>query len=105
MPSPNEPSSAVRAEQPVVAAMYDRLDELTTKAARDLNRAKRAPTAGTPAAQVEREAMIRVYTERVGALVSAERRLCFGRLDFSGGGSARCTSGGSAWPTRARTSC
>jgi DNA helicase IV len=86
MPSPNEPSSAVRAEQPVVATMYDRLDELTTKAARDLNRAKRAPTAGTPAAQVEREAMIRVYTERVGALVSAERRLCFGRLDFSAGG-------------------
>ena len=86
MPSPNEPSSAVRAEQPVVAAMYDRLDELTTKAARDLNRAKRSPTAGTPAAQVEREAMIRVYTERVGALVSAERRLCFGRLDFSAGG-------------------
>ena len=74
MPSPNEPSSAVRAEQPVVAAMYDRLDELTSKAARDLNRAKRAPTAGTPAAQVEREAMIRVYTERVGALVSAERQ-------------------------------
>jgi DNA helicase IV len=66
--------------------MYDRLDELTAKAARDLNRAKRSPTAGTPAAQVEREAMIRVYTERVGALVSAERRLCFGRLDFSAGG-------------------
>ena len=86
MPSPNEPSSAVRAEQPVVAAMYDRLDEFTSKAARDLNRAKRSPTAGTPAAQVEREAMIRVYTERVGALVSAERRLCFGRLDFSAGG-------------------
>ena len=64
MPSPNEPSSAVRAEQPVVAAMYDRLDELTARAARDLDRAKRAPTAGTPAAQVEREAMIRVYTER-----------------------------------------
>ncbi|HYN56799.1 MAG TPA: ATP-binding domain-containing protein [Motilibacterales bacterium] len=86
MPSPNEPSSAVRAEQPVVAAMYDRLDELTTRASRDLNRAKRAATAGTPAAQVEREAMIRVYNTRLGALVSAERRLCFGRLDFSAGG-------------------
>ncbi len=86
MPSPNQPSSAVRAEQPVVSAMYDRLDVLTAKASRDLSRAKRAPTAGTPAAQVEREAMIRAYTERVGALVSAERRLCFGRLDHSAGG-------------------
>jgi DNA helicase IV len=86
VPSTSEPSNAVRAEQPVVAAMYARLDELTARASRDLNRAKRSPTAGTPAAQVEREAMIRVYTERVGALVSAERRLCFGRLDFSVGG-------------------
>jgi DNA helicase IV len=66
--------------------MYDRLDELTTRASRDLHRAKRSVTAGTPAAQVEREAMIRAYTQRLGALVSAERRLCFGRLDFSTGG-------------------
>jgi DNA helicase IV len=79
-----EPSGAVRAEQPVVAAMYARLDELTERATRDLARVRRAPTAGTPAAVVEREGMIRAYTERLGALVSAERRLCFGRLDFSG---------------------
>jgi DNA helicase IV len=78
-----EPSGAVRAEQPVVAAMYARLDELTERATRDLARVRRAPTAGTPAAVVEREGMIRAYTERLGALVSAERRLCFGRLDFS----------------------
>ena len=82
-----EPSAGVRAEQPVVAAMYERLDELTARATRDLARAKRAPTAGTPAGQVEREAMIRAYSERLGALVSAERRLCFGRLDFTGDGS------------------
>ena len=82
-----EPSAGVRAEQPVVAAMYERLDELTARATRDLARAKRAPTAGTPAGQVEREAMIRAYSERLGALVSAERRLCFGRLDFTSAGS------------------
>jgi DNA helicase IV len=76
----------VRAEQPVVSAMYARLDELTARATKDLARAKRSQTAGTPAAQVEREAMIRAYTERLGALVSAERRLCFGRLDFTAGG-------------------
>lgn len=82
-----QPTSAVVAgEQQVVTTMYDRLDELTERATRDLARAKRATTAGTPAAQVEREAMIRAYTERLGALVSAERRLCFGRLDFSAGG-------------------
>ena len=86
MPSESEPSSAVRAEQSVVGAMYERLDELTERASRDLARAKRAPTAGTPAAQVEREAMVRAYNERLGALVSAERRLCFGRIDYSAGG-------------------
>jgi len=86
MPSPPEPPGAVRAEQPVVSAMYARLDELTARATKVLARAKRAQTAGTPAAQVEREAMIRAYTERLGALVSAERRLCFGRLDFTAGG-------------------
>jgi DNA helicase IV len=85
MPQPTEPTGAVRAEQPVVSAMYERLDELTDRATRDLARAKRAPTAGTPAAQVEREAMIRAFNERLGALISAERRLCFGRLDFTAG--------------------
>jgi DNA helicase IV len=86
MLSPTEPTDAVHAEQPVVAAMYDRLDELTERATRDLARARRATTAGTPAAVVEREAMIRAFTERLGALASAERRLCFGRLDFTAGG-------------------
>lgn len=81
-----EGSAGVRAEQPVVATMYQRLDELTERATRDLAKAKRATTAGTPAAVVEREAMIRAYSERLGALVSAERRLCFGRLDFTAGG-------------------
>jgi DNA helicase IV len=80
-----EPPAAVAGEQAIVSGMYGRLDELTERATRDLARAKRAPTAGTPAAQVEREAMIRAYSERLGALVSAERRLCFGRLDFSAG--------------------
>ncbi len=86
MPSAHEPSSAVRVEQPVVSTMYDRLDELTERAARDVDRARRAVTAGTPAATVEREAMIRAFSSRLGALVSAERRLCFGRLDLSAGG-------------------
>ncbi len=83
---PSETSLAARSEQAVVATMYERLDHLTERASRDLTRARRSPTAGTPAAQVEREAMIRTYSERLGALVSAERRLCFGRLDFSAGG-------------------
>ncbi len=86
MPSPTEPQSAVRAEQPVVTAMYARLDELTERAARDLERARRSRTAGTPAALFERGALIRSYTERLGGLTSAERRLCFGRIDHSAGG-------------------
>jgi DNA helicase IV len=86
MRSPTE-TDAVRAEQPVVSGMYARLDELTERATRDLARARRATTAGTPAAVVEREGMIRAFTARLGALSSAERRLCFGRLDFTAGGS------------------
>lgn len=84
--SPTAPDSAASAEQPVVTAMYRRLDELTTRAERDLAKLRRTPTAGTPAAQVERDAMLRTYTERLGALAAAERRLCFGRLDLTAGG-------------------
>lgn len=84
-PDAEPTTSAVQAEQAAVSRMYARLDELTGRATRDLARARRAPTAGTPAAQVEREAMVRTYTERLAALTSAERRLCFGRLDFTDG--------------------
>ncbi|MGB8020773.1 MAG: ATP-binding domain-containing protein [Candidatus Nanopelagicales bacterium] len=81
-----DPLGAIRMEQAAVTAMYARLDELTERAIHDLARAKRAATAGTPAAVVEREAMIRAYGQRLAGLTSAERRLCFGRLDFTAGG-------------------
>ncbi len=85
MPNPPPRSGAVAAEQSAVTAMYARLDELTERAARDLDRVRRSPTAGTPAARVEREAMLGTLLRRHAALVSAERRLCFGRLDHSSG--------------------
>ena len=87
MPSQQAPVSAVAAEQSVVTAMYQRLDELTVRAEREIARVQRAPTAGTPAAQVEREAMLVTYQERLSALTAAERRLCFGRLDLVDAGS------------------
>ncbi len=90
MPDSTSPSGAssaegaVAAEQVAVARMYERLDQLSAQTSRDLERTRRAQTAGTPAALVERDAMVRTLTQRLGALTSAERRLCFGRLDFSG---------------------
>ena len=46
MPEPSPTPRATHAEQVVVAAMYDRLDELTSRASRDLHRAKRSVSSG-----------------------------------------------------------
>jgi DNA helicase IV len=72
---------ALQVEQQAVDVLYARLDELSARTEKDLERARRSPTAGTPAARVEREAMIAGYTERLGAFRAAESRLCFGRMD------------------------
>lgn len=75
---------ALQAEQQAVDVLYARLDELTARAGRELERARRSQTAGTPAARVEREAMIASFSERLAGLHAAQTRLCFGRLDLVG---------------------
>ncbi len=79
----DQTADARAGEQRAVDVLYARLDELLARATRDLERVKRAPTAGTPAARLEREANIARLSERVGSFVAAETRLVFGRLDFS----------------------
>lgn len=66
-----------------VHRLYDRLDVLRERTEHDLRRARHGQTAGTPGAVTEQEAFIRLYTERLGSLIAAERRLCFGRLDLT----------------------
>jgi DNA helicase IV len=85
MPMDENPALAV--EQQAVDVLYARLDELAARAGKDLDKARRSGTAGTPAARVEREAMIARYAERVATFTAAESRLCFGRLDPAPGSS------------------
>jgi DNA helicase IV len=77
--------SELEREQDVVTGLYARLDELESQTERSLDRVVKGPTAGTPAAQGEREAYIRLYRQRLTALSAAQERLCFGRLDLLAG--------------------
>jgi DNA helicase IV len=45
----------------------------------------RGLTVGTPGARAERDAFVRLYSQRVRALQNVEQRLCFGRLDLVDG--------------------
>jgi DNA helicase IV len=72
-------------EQAVLDGLYARLDELTTEAGNALLAVERAATAGTPAAHGERDAFARLHSERLAQLRSVHERLCFGRLDLTGG--------------------
>lgn len=74
----------VALEQQRLDVMYARLDELRDQIADRLSQSQR-PTTGTPGSLVEREAMVSMYSDRVSVLNGVDDRLCFGRLDMSGG--------------------
>lgn len=74
-------------ERQSVHRLYDRLDVLRDRTEHDLRRTRHGQTAGTPGAQTEQDAFVRLYTERLGSLTAAEHRLCFGRLDLIDGAS------------------
>ena len=80
-----DPARALAHEQGVVDRLYARLDEVRDRTEADLRRSRVGQTAGTPGALTEQEAFIRLYAERLAALVAAEQRLCFGRLDLAEG--------------------
>ena len=69
-------------EQAHVSRLYLQLDELLERARESLNRTVRSSTVGTPGARAERDAFIRLYSQRVSTLQNVESRLCFGRLDL-----------------------
>ena len=72
-------------EQSHVGRLYLQLDEMLARARASLDRTARSSTVGTPGARAERDAFIRLYNQRVDTLQNVEQRLCFGRLDMSGG--------------------
>jgi len=73
------------AEQRYVDVLYARLDELREASERALERARRSPTAGTPAARSERDAFVALHLRRLSQLRGVADRLCFGRLDLADG--------------------
>ncbi|MEO8889290.1 MAG: AAA family ATPase, partial [Jatrophihabitantaceae bacterium] len=75
----------IAAEQAHVSRLYGQLDELLAQATVTLDRTVRGLTVGTPGARAERDAFLRLYSQRVRALQNVEQRLCFGRLDLVDG--------------------
>jgi DNA helicase IV len=69
-------------EQGYITTLYERLDELRTRASRRLT-AVMAQVGGTPAARSERESLTVMYRQQLGQLEAAENGLCFGRLEFN----------------------
>lgn len=50
-----------------------------------VERTARSSTVGTPGARAERDAFMRLHTQRLQTLLNVEQRLCFGRLDLADG--------------------
>lgn len=76
----------LRAEQRQLDRFYARLDELRVEAATGLAELSRAGSAGTPAARVERDALLTLGRDNLARLSAVEERLCIGRLDLLEGG-------------------
>jgi len=75
----------IAGEQGVADSLYSRLDAVRERTSTELEHARNDITTGTPASRVEREAFVRMYADRLAALLAAEERLVFGRLDLEGG--------------------
>jgi len=75
----------LRSEQRRLDGLYRRLDELRREAAGTLAALRRSPTAGTPAARVERDALLALNQGNLDRLSAVEERLCIGRLDLLDG--------------------
>jgi DNA helicase IV len=72
-------------EQEYVTALYERLDALRAATAERLAAVRLDPTAETVQAASERDSLADEYQDRGAELETAERNLCFGRLDFDDG--------------------
>ena len=65
--------------------LYERLDALRAATAQRLAAARLDPTAENDQAWSERDSLAGLYQDRGAELDTAERNLCFGRLDFEEG--------------------
>ena len=71
-------------EQQYVSMLYDRLDDLRSRASDRLAQVLRQ-AGGTHQARSEREAFSVMYAQQLSQFDAAENGLCFGRLDFHHG--------------------
>jgi DNA helicase IV len=72
-------------EQDYISLLYSRLDDLRERA-KDRMSGVLVHGGGTHQARVEREAFSAMYRQQLAQLDAAENGLCFGRLEFDGGG-------------------
>ncbi|MDQ1531015.1 MAG: hypothetical protein QOE37_1120 [Microbacteriaceae bacterium] len=77
--------SELRREQRYVAGLYDRLDTLRAETAAELERTRRGGATGTHQARSERDAMARLFEDRIRQLRDVDERLAFGRLQTDEG--------------------
>lgn len=83
VPGPDQDPVVV--EQHAVERLYGRLDELRRRTAADLAQVRRTVATGTHQSRSERDAFAVLYESRLSQLWAVEDRLCFGRLDLTGG--------------------
>ena len=76
-----EVDGAVAEEQTYVTGLHRRLEEVRAHVAGRLTEALAAPAVNNPQAIGEREAAVRLHTQRLTAIDAADSGLCFGRLD------------------------
>jgi DNA helicase IV len=72
-------------EQEYVTVLYERLDALRAATAQRLATVRLGETTETDQALSERDSLADEYQDRGAELETAERNLCFGRLDFEDG--------------------
>ncbi|MGN6446707.1 HelD family protein [Amnibacterium sp.] len=72
-------------EQRYVAGLYTRLDVLRAELLAELERVRRGGASGTHQARTERDAMARLFEDRVRRLRDVDERLVFGRLQADDG--------------------
>jgi DNA helicase IV len=77
--------SELAREQRYVADLYERLDALRAETVDQLERTRRTGATGTHQARSERDAMARLFEDRIRRLREVDERLAFGRLQTDEG--------------------
>ena len=83
--TPDRRAEELANEQRYVTGLYARLDAVKTEAASELERVRRLPQGGTHQSRSERDAMARIFEDRLAQLREVDDRLAFGRLETDEG--------------------